>query len=451
VATTTDSTQSSELDTFIPYLRQELVHMCLGDGGLSQAEQQQFCDFCDIFAAYTHFRSHIENEKLKLDYAPFDPDSEMKLRTKHTSDELDEAEARVANAFRELASNANFRQMTREEIEDSFHKKSLLLVNTDVDLDVFDQVECHVRGQDMREGQRATWYMVPKTVTVEVWRRVLILIKFKEDKDLTKVQKERLKKDQLPFEPGKFYSYLYKDVPKDDLEILFPNVRVSMNMADKIKLAIPALAGMIVFIAKKGLSLLILVALILLAFGIKLDRPEVEDVDPNNLKTVIAALAGLAALLTLAFKQWTKFKAKRIAFLKEVSDHLFFRSIANNRAVFNRMTESGEEEDCKEALLLYYHLLVQSKQGQQLNREQLDGIVEGWMGKNFDTIIDFDIDDPVEKLKKVVGKTNAGEEKPLLVEDAQGKLHVPSLQEAKEIIDNIWDDAYQFSDTCPEV
>ncbi len=423
--------------------------MCLADGGLSSSEQSQFSDFCDIFAAYTHFQTHLEQEKLKLDYAPFDPDSEMKLRTKRSTDELDEAEKRVAEAFRGLADKANYRQMTREEIEDSFVKKSLLLVNTDVDLDVFDQVECYVRGHDTREGKRATWYMVPKKVTVDVWRRVLLLIKFKPDNELTKQQMDRRKKDGLPFESGKFYTYLYKDVPKDDMEILFPNVRVSMNLTDKITLSIPALIGAVILFAKKGLSLLLLVALVLIAFDVKVTFPGVpEEPDIRDWQTVTAALAGLAALGTLAFKQWTKFKAKRIAFLKEVSDHLFFRSIANNRAVFNRMTESGEEEDCKEALLLFYHLLVQSKQGKELNREQLDEIVETWMGDHFDTIIDFDIDDPVEKLKKICGKTNSGERKPLLVEDPRGKLHVPSLIEAKEIIDDIWDSAYDFSDPC---
>ncbi len=415
--------------------------MCLDDGGLSPAEQQQFSEFCDIFAAYTHFRSHLEQEKLKLDYAPFDPDTEFKEHKERSPKELHECEERVAAAFRQLADQANFREMPREEIEESFFKKSLLLVNTDVDLDAFDQVECYVRGHDLREGKRATWYFKQETVEVEVWRRVLILLKFKKPEDLTKEQLERYKKDSLPYQPSKFYAYLYKDVPKDDLEILFPNVRVSMNMTDKITLGIPGIIGAGIFFVKKGASLvaLVLLILVLLKFPV--------DVQEPNWKSLAAALMGLVALGSLAFKQWNKFKAKRIAFLKEVSDHLFFRSIANNRAVFNRMTESGEEEDCKEALLLYYHLLVQNKQGKELNRKELDEVVEEWMREHFKTTIDFDIDDPVEKLKTVIGKTNAGERKPLLVEDPQGKLHVPSLAEAREIIDDIWDSAYDFSES----
>ena len=132
-----------------------------------------------------------------------------------------------------------------------------------------------------------------------------------------------------------------------------------------------------------------------------------------------------------------------MALLKEVSEHLFFRNIAMNRAVFDRMVSSAEEEDTKEALLTYYHLLANSDK--HMNRRVLDKTIEDWMKDNFETVIDFDIDDPVGKLKETEGKTSGVETKTLLTEDDLGVLKPITLAEANEVLDYIWDNSYQYN------
>lgn len=143
-------------------------------------------------------------------------------------------------------------------------------------------------------------------------------------------------------------------------------------------------------------------------------------------------------------KQWSAYRGKRMKFLKNVSETLFFRNLATNQSVFFRVIDNAEEEECKEMLLVYYHLLV--NQDKQLTAPQLDKIVEDWMAKNFGTVIDFDIDGPLHALQQIVGKDRSHADRALLSVDANGTLHSLPLEDAKHVVDNLWDNAYQFND-----
>ncbi|MDF1816396.1 MAG: TMEM143 family protein [Verrucomicrobiales bacterium] len=432
----------TEPDSFIPYLLDDLVEMCLEEGTLPDEEQQDFREFTSFFSAMGNFLSHQELDTLDKDYAYFNPDSEMKVRP-CSLENLAEAGERVVNTFRNMAVNANYRKLTDEELEESFVAMSLIKFKTDVDLEEFAQVECYVRGSGFQPHVSRDWKFKETEQQVEIWRRVLLLMEFKKDEDLSEEQLIRRQKAKLPYQPGKIYIYQYKDVPKADLEILFPNVRVSMNRKDRILLGIPALVAAIGTAVKLGVKIVLVAGVIAWVFFGK----EMFGVDASNkemaMKAAVAFLGILAAFGGLGFKQYTSVKNKRIGFLKEVSEHLFFRNIAMNKAVLNRIIDDGEDEDSKEAILVYYHLLTHK--GPALNRQQLDEKIQNWMKESFATVIDFDIDGPVNKLKKFAGVTNEGEKRYLLCEAPDGALSIPSLDEAKEIMDYHWDNAFQYS------
>lgn len=437
------NTQIADAEAFIPYILDDLVDMCLSDDGLPIEQHQSFREFSSVFSSLNNFLSHQAMDSLDRDYAQFNPDSELKVKplTRH---DRKEAEERVVSMFREMAINANYRELSVEEIEASFVEESLIKLRTDVDLDEFTQVECFVRGNDIRIHQRKNWKFQEVDEPVEVWRRVLLLMQFKPDEELTEEQRKKRKKANLPSIPGKVYLYLYKDVPKADLEILFPNVRVSMTRKDQILLGIPAIAATIGTIAKIGArAVLVTAAVVWVFFGKEILNFDPEEAkDPMKLAIIFFGI--LSALGGLFFKQYNSVKNKRIGFLKEVSEHLFFRNIAMNKAVFDRVIDDGEDEDCKEAVLVYYHLL--SNPGTRMNREQLDETIQNWMRDRFNTVIDFDIDGPIEKLQTIGGKTNGGANRKLIEEDPEtGELTALSLNEAKEVMDYHWDNAFQFS------
>ena len=156
---------------------------------------------------------------------------------------------------------------------------------------------------------------------------------------------------------------------------------------------------------------------------------------------IIIALGGFAV------KQYLNYKNKWVEFLNDVTQTLFFRNISVNASVFQTLIDDAEEEECKEAILAYYHLLT-APEG--LTKPDLDARIESWFKKKFDTHLDFDVEDALEKLERLSGRIctcgprdETAEETPLISRDEAGRCRVQSLDDAIKILDSIWDHIYQ--------
>lgn len=434
---------TSRPEHFIPYLRQDLVQMCVDDGRLSPEDQQQFKDFCEIFSAWTHHRYHQRQETIKYHYAPFDPDRETKLD--HLGDSaIKEYEGRVFESFRVLCQDANFRELTPEDLERAFNAQQLIQLNTKVDLDDFDQFAFFARGDAIKPGKLKKLFG-SKEVQVNVWQRVIVLLKFKARSYFENTKSKRKWLKNTNFQPGKMYAYAYKDVPQLDLELLFPNVEVKMTAKDKLFLIVPAVGGGVgVLVKSAGLITLIVAAALYYTAGREWANKlgVAEEAITNVMPVLTALLLLLIALGGLAFKQWSNYRNKRIQFLKDVSENLFFRNLATNQSVFHRVIDNAEEEECKEAILVYYHLLANPDRA--FTAPELDGEIERWFKKRFSVDVDFDIDDPIGDLQGVKGNIRPGVMGSLLSVDAAGKVTCLSLPDAKALLDDLWDHTYEF-------
>lgn len=432
-------------DAFIPFQRQDLVDLCLQDGGVDNARAQGFRDFASLLAAYTHFEFHQQLEEIKGNYWPFDPDCLTIANRQLTSAEKRTASATVADGFRQLAQLANFRELTRQEIEASFRDSTLFKLNTEVNLDDFERVICFVRG-DASKTEKVPGLAGMKDIECRVWERVLLFLHFKpEEHFATKESRKKKTKPALSFCPGRIYVYFYKDVPQLDLELLFPNVKLSMTPRDKLLLSVPAVgAGAATVVKVLAKITLVLTALALtFSWGWLLERmPGDRPVTVDQLAALSAFFTVVLTLAMFAFKQWDNFKNKRTSFLKQVTENLFFRNLASNQSVFHRMLDSAEEEECKEALLVYYHLLSHS--GPPLTATELDARIETWMRDRFGTVIDFDIAGPIQNLQRIRGQDRQGRERSLLSVNSAGHLDILPLEDALHVLDHLWDRAYQF-------
>jgi hypothetical protein len=164
---------------------------------------------------------------------------------------------------------------------------------------------------------------------------------------------------------------------------------------------------------------------------------------------LVAVLSLVVALGGVGFRQYNNYNYKKVKFQKSVTDTLFFRNLANNASVFGALIDAAEEEECKEIILAYYHLITSQT---PLTSEQLDDRIERWMENKFGTKIDFDINDSLRNLEGIRGKIvkdDADEENtsevPMLTYDNQGYCQVPSLDDAKTIIDYLWDNAFDYA------
>lgn len=437
---------SSHREAFIPYRRADIIALCLKDGQLDGAEADAFQAFCEILTAFYHFQLHQHLETIKHAYAFYDPDAEVQPLFEPTLQEYESSGAQLIEAFQNILERANYCAMPEATIRQALDNRSLIALRTEVDFEDFEQFLCYYRGDIDTTLTVKKFFFWQKQQTIDTLERLVLLIKFKGDGYFrAKHNRTRQKGAELKFTPGKMYVYFYKNIPKLDLDLLFPNIRTSMTWRDRLLLMVPAIGAAVPVIVKTIPNILLLVAAVLLALNaqsalqaIDFDAEQARDVMP----VLVATLTLAMALGGFAAKQYSQYKSKQIKFQKDVADTLFFKNLATNASVFQRLVDLAEEEECKEIILVYYHLLIHP---QPLTPRELDAKIEAWMREKTGADINFDIHGPLRNLNQIRGATKpGGPDQPLLTYDNQHRCRVLPLAQAQVVLDCIWDNAFRY-------
>jgi hypothetical protein len=134
------------------------------------------------------------------------------------------------------------------------------------------------RGEEHRtETLKKVFGLRSETIHFASYERVVIYAKVHEAEHFDAEQI-----DDLPFRPGSTFLKLFKDVPKHDLESLFPNIEVRMRPIDHFTIGVPAFVGGLVILFTKLLTSLGLVLLFLAGWiGLRSDEPEIDQAAPS--------------------------------------------------------------------------------------------------------------------------------------------------------------------------
>jgi len=227
--------------------------------------------------------------------------------------------------------------------------------------------------------------------------------------------------------------------------MLFPNSEVKMRPLDKLIIsASAAIGGTVVLVTKLGASLLLMASFLAFWLGFKDDEVELTK------QSLITFGIGMGVFGSFIFKEWTKFKNRKIRFMKALSDNLYFKNLDNNAGVFHTLIDAAEEEDCKEALLAYTFLLKCSEVSVEggaafcavraereiaaggMTLATLDSVIESYFSEELDCALDFDVTDAINKLVDME-----------LVEQYGDIFVARALNDAVKILDDYWDNIYQ--------
>ena len=142
-----------------------------------------------------------------------------------------------------------------------------------MDFDDFDEIIFFRRAESIREETLVKFFgLRKKKFKFTNYDRVAIFLTFKERSHF-----ERQKRKKLNFEPGSTIIKLFQNVPKADLEMLFPNSKVRMKTIDKIIIGVPAaVSGIIVLVTKLGASLLLVGSVISFWLGLKNEEVQIK-------------------------------------------------------------------------------------------------------------------------------------------------------------------------------
>ncbi len=405
---------------YIPFRKHDIITMCAKE--LTKDQQTSFKQLCELLASLIHFQYHGTLESLKNNYAPFDPNSDTRLINSVTDEQKALCQRDFAKDFANVLNAANFEVITHQDLQDALNEESLFKVRLEVEFEDFEEVVFYRRGESqLTETITSFWGLRKKPLHFTNYDRVAVFIRFKD-----KAYFESKNKLPMGFEPSSTIVKLFQNVPKADLEMLFPNSEVRMRPIDKVIIGSSALiGGAVVLVTKLGASLLLLFALFTFWGGFS------DKVVTMTQQHFITLAIGIGVFGSFVFKEWSKFKNRKIKFMKALSDNLYFKNLDNNAGVFHTLIDAAEEEDIKEALLAYTFLL-KSKNG--LSAHALDEQIETWFKSKYQCELDFEISDALEKLERMH-----------LVTCTNTLYNAINLEHAKAILDERWDSLFQYN------
>ena len=210
------------------------------------------------------------------------------------------------------------------------------------------------------------------------------------------------KKPEPPPKDRSIYIKQFRDIPMADLEVVYPEKRLSMKPIELIKFAITGLVGVVVVVVKavgRGLVM-----------------------GPVAVVISLATLGGYCAKIAVGWKN------SRNRYEQLVTHSLYHKNLDNDLGVIFYLMDSLEEQEFKEAVLGYYFLWLNGPK----TMDDLDAECEQYIKDEFGIEVDFEVDDALDKLLAVN-----------LVTERDGVYYPVSLPEACRILDAKWNAYFQ--------
>lgn len=398
-------------EKFIPASSEQILEKLIAKKIEANDEKDLFKVLFTRLEHFFHYDSFAFNKKLKLNYAQFDPD---RLAAERQFFETKEGLEEFRTSFNEILFRGNFEEIDRETIEKSFNSSDLVGLKLYIDFNDFKEYKLFARGRTKGKEKIKKWIFWKKEIEIEYYDRVVLYLHYNEAEHF-RAKKENV--DELVFAPNTIVIKVFKRVPVNDIETIFPNAEPRMSTKDKLLLWVPAIGGGVPIITAKVIP----------ALG-KIN----EAYASNNVSsiegiktTLIQSGAILAALGAYIFKQYGEYQTKKSEYQKLLTDSLYFKNLGNNSGAFHSLLDASEEEEIKETLLVYCFLFG-SPEGS--DAASLDTNIEEWFRYEFESDIDFDIQDALNKLHRIG-----------LAEETNGVWKAMPLEHAVKHVDEIWD------------
>jgi Protein of unknown function (DUF3754) len=383
---------------FIPIRKTDLVDLLSADPKLQPADREQFQKFCRGLAATLHCEYQARLEELKDAYAYFDPDSDTEPLIPHTDEEREEQIGRLFDKFISLLERANFNRLSHSEIAAALNKASEWGINLEVNFDVFDRLEIFARGDIIGHRTRRRWrqLMRPQEVAVPIYQRLVVILRLRDHAEKTRY-----------IDTESVYIKIFKDIPKVDLEMLLPGTRVKLTLADRGKIVLPTVSGIVVTAWK------CLQGALTLAVSSAYDS--------------IAFLTLVGGTLGYGVRSFYGYLQTKQKYQLNLTESLYYQNLDNNAGALFRLLNEAEEQEFREAVLAYFFLLTRAGAA-GWNREHLDDAIEEFLEEKAGIKVDFEIGDAVDKLGHFE----------LIEHRGDGLLHAVPLREARAALDRVW-------------
>ena len=403
-------------ENYIPFSKEILLEKQLEQSYTNETDATNFKRLFHILEHYFHYEGFGLNQQLKLNYAHFDPDrlpeervlyaNKSNLKTFHT-------------IFKKVLERGNFEKIEDEVLHKAINASDLVGLNLHIDFDNYDEYYLYARGLTKTKEQVKKWFFWKNEVEIEYYDRVVIYLHYK---DATYFESKKIDPKKLHIDPNSIVLKIFKRVPKNDLETIFPNAEPKMSLTDKLLLWVPGIGGGVPIISAKVIPALLKIESVYKSGNL---------LHLQNIKTsLIQAGVALGVLGLYLFKQYKGYVNKKNNFKKMLTDSLYFKNLGNNGGVFHSLIDASEEEEMKESMLAYSFLF---QNNQPTTAEVLDQQIESWFAQELKCHLDFDVKDALAKLQHIG-----------LAQEHNLQWTVLPMEKALERVDEIWDGIFEY-------
>lgn len=389
---------------FIPLRKPDLLELLCREKDLTDDDRGQFRALSRLLEATFHFEYHRTLDDLLNAYAPFDPDVDTVQLHKPGDVERATDLDKLFDKLRWLMSRANYLRLTREDILKHSEGVSEWGINMDVDFTAFERYDVYVRGDIIGKRSKRRWQNLWRLeeIPLPIFQRLILILKMTKHPRL-----------DPEIDLADVYLKMFKEIPKMDMEMLFPGAKVKLSKVDQGLIGYPILSGLGVLAWKVWQSLVGVVT------------------------TVAAGLTtwGIGILLgSIGYRSYYSYNIKKQTYSLKLTKSLYYQTLDSNAGVLYRVVTEAEEQEWREALLGYFFLWKRAKpEGWTLT--QLDDYIELYLEGEAKIKVDFEVEDAMGKLLRLG-----------MVEEMPGpRYRAVPIQQALEKLDYAWDNFFQYN------
>jgi Protein of unknown function (DUF3754) len=397
------SASTPEREHFIPLRPADLVQKLADDPAVTIFDREQFRQFCQLIEATIHHEYYSRLVELKSAYAPFDPDSDAAARHELSPDDRSARCRRLFERFDALLERANYRRLTREQLEEALRTPSDDGLSLHVDLAIFERLEIYSRGDcrmpRVSRSWRNLWQGAEKLVPV--YRRLAIIFRLKQMTPHTD-----------PLDTRAVVLKLFKNIPQQDVETLLPGANIRIGWFEQAKIVLPTLSGV-------GLTI----------FKLLKGAAAVAFASIYGLFAFMALISGAIGYGVRSFYGYLRTREK---YQLSLTRSLYFQNLDNNAGVLYHLVNEAEEQEFREIVLAYW--LLWRGRMQNSREAELDAAAERWLHDRCGLAVDFEVSDALAKLQRLG----------LAQQSPHGRWRAVAVEKALETLDRAWDQQFAF-------
>jgi len=379
-------------DRVIPLRKSDVIDGLIAEGRLDEADQARFRQLARMLGAILHYEYLGELDRLRETYFYFDP--EIDPHEFGSAKNLDSAYQLLSDEFARVLTDANFVEISHEEITRAFAERARVRVKIKAPVEDYRDVRMFRRGHHVETIEVPAWFgLRRRPLEIMVYDDVVLMVATKPDGMTPEEARNALSSARRSGQKVRSGAVLFKyfrHIARADLKALFPNVRVVRSLIDHLTLGVPAILGGVPILIKLASTMTVLFLVAGFYLGLS------GTMHDKDMEQALAALSGLLALGAFLLRQWGNFHRQSLIHQKQLTDNVYYRNVNNNSGIFTYLIGEAEDQDWKEVLLAYYGLLTEAG---PITRDVLDTRIEGLLARAIGVSADFDVDHALVRLR----------------------------------------------------